>query len=390
MPLRVVLIGDQPTFSLYGSTLRSIAVGLIDEQVDVTVLSLGTARQTDYLPCPPVRIVTELRGYHEDYRPFNADSREVWVRAPRVKWINLLLPHRRVKRLAETLRPFKPTLLHALSETHASLTRRISKYLHLPYIVSSFRPHEGALSASLYRCGGIYCYDSHRARYLRGRYPDMARRIHRLTLGTHVTHEPGSFQHKHRLRTIGYFGPLIEGQGLAHLLNAIYRLKEIGHEPVLMLYGQGHYERELREQVRHLNLHNEVHFVPPVESFMTESNANKQILRGTDIVVQTGPAPIWQVEILEAMSAGALIVSTNSVGCDLIRPGKTAVVVPFQDTDALTDALAHFLQQPEEAHLFTTQGQLYLKKHYRPSTMITQLRQGYHRALALYREIHAT
>ncbi len=381
--LRVVLLADDLSLQHYGPVLRRLSVGLIDEVSDLSLLCAGASDLLPHVPSPPVRIITETRGYSEESPDGNMTTRQLSIVRPCFDLYEYLLPQRRINRIAETLQPFKPTLFHALSERQALLARRLSKRMGIPYVLSILSVEPSHLNFSQHRCGAILAGSSHLTRKMRRLYPRLAARMHYMPIGTHVTETPSCFSHEGKVATLFCSCPLEKDKGLPVLLLSIKKLQELGHIPQLMIAGNGSDEYLLRNMVRQLKVSDQVHFIPPIKTLTTDNDAYKAVFKTVDIYVQPCPAKMWQPELLEAMSVGNAVVVADQEKNDLIQQGKTALTVGFQQNQDLTKALHQLLSDRPYARTLATHAQDYLRKHFLASHMISRMVRTYRQAVTL-------
>ncbi|MBN1845297.1 MAG: glycosyltransferase family 4 protein [Sedimentisphaerales bacterium] len=380
-PLWVVMVADERALRCYGPVLRRLAVGLIDEVAELSLLSLGRSKLLRYVPSPPIRLITETRGYRTPIRRINMTDRQTTIHSPYWYYIDRLFPQRRVRRLTDTLRPFKPNLLHALSEQQIDLVRQISRQLQVRYVVSLLDadPARALLSDPL--CAGVFCCYSSICRQLRRRYPRRKRRIQFLPIGTHLGKEVTCFSRPAAAPVLMYCGPLTEGRGLSELLQAVQLISESGPLPQLLLSGNGPYQHQLWRQAKELAIQQQVHFLPPVESMLSISDAYKVVFREVDIFVQPWPVKRWRPELLEAMSIGNAVVAVDSINHDLIVKDKTALTVDFGQVDQLAEALQELIHHPERARALAANAQQHLRRHFLTSRMIDRLVRVYRQAV---------
>jgi len=380
--LRVVLLADEEALRSYGPVLRRLAVGLMDEVGDLSMLYFGTSSFLKYVPCPPVRLITEIHGYWEN--PLQADSleRKISIPAPRFTIIDKLRPHRHIQRLTQALKPIKPTLLHALTEKQVGLTRNLSNELGIPYVVSLLTSGNVRLNVAEKYCSQILPWNSSLARQIRKNHPNVASRIHLLPMGTHVSTETSCFATENGKAKIFCSSPFRKENGLNTLIQAVKKLSDQGLHAYLLLSGQGPAERDLRRQVNQLELSGWVHFIPPIETIVSGSDAYKTVLSEMDIFVQPWPLHFWRPELLEAISAGnAVVVADDGQENDLVIHEKTALLFPHHNQNLLTKILAELLTNHNYARDLAQNSQDYLRKHFLASKMVSHLAQAYHRAL---------
>ena len=382
-PLRVVLVADDQALRCYGPVLRRMAVGLLDEVSDLSLLSLGPSPLLRHIPSPPVRVITETKHYQQLSPRSDITARQTSISAPPIGLFDKIVPKRRVLRIAEILSYYKPVLLHALSERQFQLTRDLSRQLEINYVVSilGLKPRETVFSDP--NCGALLCCHSQQTRLIRQKKSFPSDRVHILPIGTHVAAESCCFGQERKITNLFCCSKLEKNHGLSDLINVVQTLTEKGRHLRLFISGQGSAEYKLRKQVAMLKLQAQIHFVPPIEQMVSASDAFKALFQDTDIFIQPWRSEHWQPELLEAMSVGNAVIVTESPGNDLIIDGQTAAVVPFQDESALKNALDRMLQDHDYARTLAKNAQQHLRKHFLASRMISRLAKTYHQIVNL-------
>ena len=109
-PLRPALIVSEHTVSEYSILLKRLLIGLADESIPSAVVC-PPGCDVDSVVSPSVEVIR--------YPAFNLP----------------LMEYQNKKILIERLERFKPTILHCLCESKASLTRRLARQLGLPYML---------------------------------------------------------------------------------------------------------------------------------------------------------------------------------------------------------------------------------------------------------------
>lgn len=141
---------------------------------------------------------------------------------------------------------------------------------------------------------------------------------------------------------IASISTLIPQKGLRHLIDAAARLKSKGNKFRLLIVGGGHLMDSLTQQAIALGLDDEhIRFLGWVPE------ASDCALPVCDIFVQSSLWEAMSVVVLEAMASGKPMVIT-SVGENpyVIEHGKTGMIVPPGDPEALADALQKLLTDP--------------------------------------------
>ena len=138
---------------------------------------------------------------------------------------------------------------------------------------------------------------------------------------------------------IGTVGRLAPIKGLSYLLVAISRVaKSFDHEFCLLVVGDGELRRDLESQASALGIESRIRFLG--WRFDLE-----RIYADLDIVVLSSLNEGTPVSLIEAMAAGKAVVATKVGGVpDLVEDGKTGVLVPSKDPEALTEAILQLLK----------------------------------------------
>lgn len=134
-------------------------------------------------------------------------------------------------------------------------------------------------------------------------------------------------------------GRLDPVKGLDFLLPAFAEIVR-RHRARLFLAGGGAYEPRIREIVDRLGIQGSVHLLGPRDDVPS-------LLRSADLFVFPSRTEGLPNALLEAMSAGCPIVTTDVPGChDLVTDGRTGLKVPYGDTSALANAMRRLIEDP--------------------------------------------
>lgn len=383
-PLRIVLLADDKALYRYGPVLRRLTVGLIDEVADLSLVCLEPSQLLSFVPSPPVRLIGQAQ-HQKEWVPRSVahTTRQVTIATSMPRFLDKWFTQRPIHRLVQALSDYKPTLIHAMSEKQQFLARRLSKLLRIPYVVSVLSSVKIPASYSDQRCGAILCCNSHLVRKIRQTQPGLAKRIHLLPVGTHVTEKICCFDRDDEITRVFCCAPLEPKHGVSLLINAVKRTISQGHAIDLTISGKGSSERDFRHQVKRLELGAQVNFVPPISAMISINDAYKLALKEADIYVQPWAAANWQPQLLEAMSVGCATIVTQGQNNDLVIPHKTALTFAPDDEQALADHLASLIADRPAAQTLAKNAQKHLKKHFLASQMITSLVKAYKRALEL-------
>lgn len=139
---------------------------------------------------------------------------------------------------------------------------------------------------------------------------------------------------------VGTIAKMIEQKGLDDLLTVARRCRDAGYAMQFVIVGDGPLRPMLEERRRALGLEDTVAMPGWIPDAATRA------LPAFDVFFQPSRWEAMSVVILEAMAAGKAIAAT-SVGDNshVIQNGKTGLLAPRGDVDAMLEALAR-LQDP--------------------------------------------
>jgi glycosyltransferase involved in cell wall biosynthesis len=348
--VRPALIASEHTVSEYSTFLEHLLVGLADEAIPVLLV------------CPPgCDVDSVLSG-----------SAEI-IRHP---IINLpLLGHQNRKWLVEQLLKFKPTVLHCLCESKASLTRLLADQLGLPYVlmINSLCGAGTRLSISWQHCARIIVPAKSIADDIARAYPRLAERIEQINIGTFVEEKTRCFSEPSHLTSVLTAHPLDNVADFENLFSAVRHLAVGGYEFALVVMGEGRAERQLRKLLAALDLSQTVTIVPRLRPW-------RSVLAAGDIFIQPRPNAAFNPLLLEAMSVGLAVAASKGGVDDLIIEDQTATVFDPSDELSIRGRLQQLFDRAEFARKLAKGAQNYLRANHSVSNMVSATVQAYHQA----------
>ena len=166
-------------------------------------------------------------------------------------------------------------------------------------------------------------------------------------------------------------------KGLAVLLKGLAQLNQMPHIPPfqLLLVGEGPAAKVLHQLSEKLEL-NEIVVFAGLRCDVEE------ILPLLDLFVLPSLSEGFGIALVEAMAAGCPVVATAVGGIpEVVETGRTGVLVPAGDSNALTDALADMLTDRFKARFFGREGQRWVATKFSVSTMVHHHEDLYERLL---------
>jgi glycosyltransferase involved in cell wall biosynthesis len=139
--------------------------------------------------------------------------------------------------------------------------------------------------------------------------------------------------------TLLFMGRLKRYKGVDLVLRAVRSLADRGVDVRFRIAGRGDDLDRLRAIVRELDLEDRVEFLGFVDD-----EVKLELLRSSWVHVLTSPKEGWGIANLEAAACGTPTVASDAPGLrESVLDGRTGVLVPHGDVDALADALAHLV-----------------------------------------------
>ncbi len=137
---------------------------------------------------------------------------------------------------------------------------------------------------------------------------------------------------------ITYVGELSFLKGINYLIDAVKGLRSNGITVKLRLIGGGSDIREMRQLCDYNNLENSVEFLGYIPNAKIS-----QYLRKTSLYVQPSLTEVWSNSVLEALSLGIPVISSNIEGLiEQSQNGKYSELVAVGNAAALENALSSF------------------------------------------------
>jgi len=155
-----------------------------------------------------------------------------------------------------------------------------------------------------------------------------------------------------RTPAVGSLGPVEAERGHDLFVHAAARLVIAGVKAEFVVAGTGSQVPQIRRLVRDLGLDHHV-------TIATDFAIYDDVVEALDIVVQSSQVAVSGLGILTAMGYGRPVVAFNTAtACEIVEDGKTGLIVPKGQVDALTAAIRRMLEHREEARRFGQAGRL--------------------------------
>lgn len=352
LPIRAALCVDGDAFARLGRVLRHLVVGLVDQAVNVRLVSSDP--QLESLALGPVQGVIHKR----------------------LRWP---ATGRRIHELLDRLAPKPPTLVHAMSAESYRVAGAIAEAFDADMIlqVTSMADCDAVGHLAMPRVGGYCAFSQPLVDALEQQLKIDREKIHLIRPGVLASRRIACFAEADRTPALLCTSAFEKGGGMECLIEAMSMLRSRDHTLMVFLLGAGQHESTLRRMVGQRGLSACVTFAHPMGD-LTEAMA------GADIFVRPSSGSAFDVGPLHAMGAGMAVVTFPSPVCDYFRDGETAIICPKPDAASLTDAIEALLNDRAYAQRLATDAREHVRAHHAMSGMADRTAAAY-RKLALAR-----
>jgi glycosyltransferase involved in cell wall biosynthesis len=249
--------------------------------------------------------------------------------------------------LAQDLDERPPDVIHVQHRSMLPVGRFLAYRLERPYVVSI---HDYLGPRETLRLDWIWCRriiavsDSVKAELkAQSGIPDDRITVIHSGVETELNEAAREVLAPQRAPVIGTAGPLEAAKGLRYFLDAVPAVLESHPEAEFLIAGAGPEEANLRRQVRELGVVEHVTFVPDVMEL-------SQSLSAMDIFVLPSLKQGLGTIMLEAMLRGRPVIATSAGGVySVVTDGRTGLLVPPRDSEALARRIVEMLDDPLRA-----------------------------------------
>jgi glycosyltransferase involved in cell wall biosynthesis len=154
-------------------------------------------------------------------------------------------------------------------------------------------------------------------------------------------------------------GMHIKRKGFNYLIEAMQNILEEYSDAKLHITSDGPQTYNLKMLVKRLNLNNNVTFHGRV--------SNEEILqlyKQCRVFCHPSLSEGFCHTTLEAMATGRPVVSTNTIGSEMVEDGKTGFLVPIADSDAIADAILKVFSDEELTYRMGVEGRKKVEEKY--------------------------
>ena len=170
---------------------------------------------------------------------------------------------------------------------------------------------------------------------------------------------------------VGSVGTLTPLKGYEDFLRAVARVREMSPEVFFVISGVDSstgqtYQATLERLIGELDLGDHVRLI----SWMDDIT---ELFCALNIFVSASHSESFGLAIVEAMAAGAAIVSTETEGArEIIQDGETGLLVPIGETEQMAQAIISLLNDRETRQQMTDAARMVVKEKFSLARMVDE------------------
>lgn len=334
---RVAIFADPDSIFRFGRVLRHLVVGLIDQAVQVRLVS--SDERIERFRLGPTEVV-----YHHP-----------------VRWPSR---RRRTQEVISDLSVSPPTIVHALSSDGLQLASEVAQAVDADLVltVSAIHDVEALETIESNRVSMLLPTSDKLAKLIaEGPFADTSR-LQVVRPGILARKEPTCFVDDKRTTSIVSTAPLETWAGAAGLVESIGILRERGRDVHLFLLGSGSQESALRRIARERDLLADI--------TMAQSAGDSAVtMIGADIFVEPFAPQAFAADALEAMAAGMAVVAVPDKINDHFKPEETCFSCANAKPETLATVIESVIAHPEAALKVAASAEAHVRTHHSVSAM---------------------
>lgn len=343
---------DAEALDRFGRVLRNLLVGLVDQAVNVRLLSCDP--RIDTLTLGPVQTLVHKR----------------------LTWP---IAGRRIEELLGALSTHPPRVVHAMSRLSYGVANTVAEAFDADLVLqaTSRADCDAIAQRSGQRVGRILAFTQPLRTVLEEQVNIASELVELVRPGVLASQHIACFTDPNRVPTLLCLSPLERGSGVDRLIEAVAILQKRDHSLMLFVLGQGSWEHALRREIHERRLSACVTLAHPAGDL-------SQAMHSADVFVRPRTDTAFTENSLQAMGAGMAVVTCPSPVFDFFRHRETALVCEKPKAESLAAAIEQLLTDRAFAQRIATAGMEYVREHHAMSRMAERTADVY-RKLALAR-----
>lgn len=353
-PVRSLLVIDDDTAYRMGRLVRHLCVGMIDESVQISILSRSDSRHVHESVGP-----TSLAILPKSFWPWSKPNPQMALAA---------------------IGGQAPDVVHCMSPTLARATQFWCDAWHVPLLVqiSDARDVERFLSLTPTPTTFGLCMSQRVYAEIQRRAPGLRHRVWVVPPGMPARQEPLALDNAEHIPSVIFTAPVTAGCGLDPVLKALPLVVTEFPDLQFFILSTGRAEGYYRKMVKDLKLRSWVTFAGQMIDAATQLKATLS----SDYFISPAGRQRYMVDGLIALTGGLIILAPNDAQEDYFIHGETAHRYDPNDPKKLAASWLELLRTPHDARRLAENALEYARAHHQASMMV----QG---TAELYRQLQA-
>jgi colanic acid/amylovoran biosynthesis glycosyltransferase len=171
-------------------------------------------------------------------------------------------------------------------------------------------------------------------------------------------------------------GRLVEKKGFDDLVRACSLLHRDGEEFRCLIVGKGELEAQLRTLIADLGLEQQVELAGPIpREQLLDVFSHASVLVAPCVIGADGNRDGLPTVLVEAMGLGVPVIATEVTGIpELVDDGRTGLLVPQRDPQALAAAIRRIVNDPAGAQALARAGRAQVEREFDLCANVARLR----------------
>lgn len=353
-PVQALLVIDDDVLLRMGVVIRHLCVGMIDEAVQMTILSRSTPSAAGE-SIGPSRILTQARGWLP------------WSRRPSSEV------------LIEMMGGSRPHVVHCLSCELAhwaaewAVAWNAALIVHLTDLrdVRGFGDLGAFANLTAIAATGVI------ERALLREHPEMQGRVNTVPPGIPSHDEIVCYDQPDQVPAVIVTCPLEHGSGLEIALKALHAISQTGQEVHLFVLSDGHAEPAFRRQLDRYRIRSLVTFAGSIH----DAESFRIAMAASDLYLLPVAPERYGANVLMAMATGLAVIAPTETVEDYLVDGQTARLFDPRPGD-LAEKWLSLLQDRAEARRLAQGALDYVRAYHKASFMVCAVAVVYRQAVA--------
>lgn len=285
----------------------------------------------------------------------------------------------RIRRLIKHIREFQPDILHTFL-FHANIAGRYAGWrAGVPVVISSVRVAERErgyhLTVDRWTSGLVdveVCVSEAVRRFTMEEAGIPESKLTVIPNGIDVS-EYGTGPSPSGAPVVTFVGRLHTQKGVDILIRAARTILRDNPKTTFNIVGEGPEKKALKDLAAREDVSERIRFT----GFVADVG---NVLAASHLLVLPSRWEGMPNAVLEAMACARPVVASNVDGCsEVVDDGKTGLLVPPEDPDALADAVLEILRDPERARNMGQAGRSRAETEFTVSKMVNAYKELYER-----------